>query len=154
MNDYVAEFIRILRKVEGLDLFPETAKLSKTEFRILREIIEESEKGGEIISSELARRIGITRSAISQIVNKMEQRGIVKRVPAPNDKKIAYVRLSESTLGIYEEQCRQAGDFLKKIVAVYGKENMEKFISSCNDLIDAFKTVKTESGNAERAERE
>lgn len=144
MNDYVAEFIHILRKVEGLDLFPETAKLSKTEFRILREIIEESEKGNSIISSELARRIGITRSAISQIVNKMEQRGIVKRVSAPNDKKIAYIQLSESTHGVYEEQCKEAGDMLKKIVAVYGKENMDKFIASCNDLIDAFKTVRTE----------
>lgn len=154
MNDYVAEFIHILRKVEGLDLFSSTAKFSKTEFRILREIIEENEKGKGIISSELARRIGITRSAISQIVNKMEERGIVKRVPAPNDKKIAYVQLSESTVGIYEDQCRQAGDLLKKIVAVYGKENMEKFISSCNDLIDAFKKVKSETENAARTERE
>ena len=144
INDYVAEFIQLLRKVEGLDLFPETAKLSKTEFRILREILEENEKGKGIISSELARRIGITRSAISQIVNKMEKRGIVKRVPAPNDKKIAYIQLSESTRGVYEEQCKQAGDMLKKIVAVYGKDNMEQFIASCNNLIDAFKTVKTE----------
>ena len=149
MNDYLAEFIQILRNVEGLDLFPSTAKLSKTEFRILREIIEESEKGNGIISSELARRIGITRSAISQIVNKMEARGIVKRVPAPNDKKIAYVQLSESTHGVYEEQCKQAGDMLEKIVSVYGKENMDQFIASCNNLIDAFKTVTTEMKESE-----
>lgn len=148
-NDYVAKFIQILRKVEGLDLFSDSAKLTKTEFRILREIVQEDKKGKGIISSELARRIGVTRSAISQIVNKMEKRGIVKRVSAPNDKKIAFIQLSESTRGVYEEQCKQADDMLKQIVAVYGKENMENFISSCNELIETFKKVRAESKERE-----
>lgn len=148
-NDYIARFIQILRKMEGLDLFPATAKLTKTEFRILREIVEEGEKGKGIISSELARRIGVTRSAISQIVNKMEERGIVKRVPAPNDRKIAFIQLSENTRGIYEEQCKQADDMFKKIVAVYGKDKMESYIASCNEFVETVKKVSSEQQGRE-----
>ncbi len=72
-NEYLTQFMQILRKIENLDLFAATAKFSKTEFRILREIVTENERGNQIISSELARRIGVTRSAVSQIVNKMEK---------------------------------------------------------------------------------
>lgn len=142
-NEYVMQFSQIMREVEGLDLFA-TCKLTRTEFRILREIIHENEKGKDIISSELARRIGVTRSAISQIVGKMEKQGTLKRVSAPNDKKIAYVRLSERTLEVYEEQCSQAGDLLSKIVDVYGKDKMESFISSCNELTEVYRKVKKE----------
>ena len=78
-NEYLTQFMQILRKIENLDLFAATAKFSKTEFRILREIVTENERGNQIISSELARRIGVTRSAVSQIVNKMEKEGVIKR---------------------------------------------------------------------------
>ena len=143
-NEFVAVFMQIVRKIENLDLFAASAKFSKTEFRILREIVMENEKGNEIIASELSRRIGVTRSAISQIVNKMEKDGTVKRVPAPNDKKIAYVRLSERTLAIYEEQCKQADECLSKMVSIYGKDKMDAFIGSCKEIIAIYETVKKE----------
>ncbi len=43
-NEYLTQFMQILRKIENLDLFAATAKFSKTEFRILREIVTENER--------------------------------------------------------------------------------------------------------------
>ena len=129
-NEYLTQFMQILRKIENLDLFAATAKFSKTEFRILREIVTENERGNQIISSELARRIGVTRSAVSQIVNKMEKEGVIKRAFSPDNKKIAYVQLSERTRGVYEEQC---------------KEKWESFLSECRELSEVYENLKRET---------
>lgn len=140
-NEYLAQFMQIFRRLKNLDFFTASAKLSRTEFRVLREITSENKKGREIIASELARRIGVTRSAISQIVNKMEREGTIKRVPAPNDKKIFYVRLSESTVAVYEEQLKQANESLSKIVSVFGKERMDEFIASCKEIAEIYENI-------------
>ncbi len=144
-NEYLTQFMQILRKIENLDLFAATAKFSKTEFRILREIVTENERGNQIISSELARRIGVTRSAVSQIVNKMEKEGVIKRAFSPDNKKIAYVQLSERTRGVYEEQCKQANEYISKIISAYGKEKWESFLSECRELSEVYENLKRET---------
>lgn len=138
INEYLVKIIGVMKAAEELDFFPAASKLSQTEFRLLREVILEQEKGGEIISSELARRLSITRSAVSQIVSKLEQRDIVKRVDSPVDKKIAYVHLSDSARAIFEEQCAQANVFIDTIVKTYGEDKLKKFLKMFDEFVNVF----------------
>lgn len=138
INEYLVKIIGAMKAAEEFDFFPATSKLSQTEFRLLREVILEQEKGSEIISSELARRLSITRSAVSQIVSKLEQRDIVKRVNSPVDKKIAYVHLSDNARAIFEEQCAQANEFMDKIVKTYGEDKLKKFLKMFDEFIGVF----------------
>ncbi|MFQ7077253.1 MAG: MarR family transcriptional regulator [Christensenellaceae bacterium] len=48
---------------------------------LLGEVILAGYDGKRIISTQLVARLGVTRSAVSQMVNKLEARGIVRRVP-------------------------------------------------------------------------
>lgn len=141
INEYLLKIISIAKSAEDLNFFPASAQLSQTEFRLLREVIMEQEKGKEIISSELARRLGITRSAVSQIVTKMEKHGIVKRVDSPVDKKIAYVHLSDDTRAVFEAQCAQANAMMEKVTAAYGEEKLRKLIKQFEDFAETFKKV-------------
>ena len=134
INEYLVKFFQMVRDMENMDFFAGVAKLSRTEFRLLREVVMEEEKGRSIISSELARRLGITRSAVSQIVTKMEQRGIVKRVASPTDRKIAYICLSESTMVVFEEQCRHANETMQRIVDIYGEDKIRIFFEEYDAL--------------------
>ena len=88
INEYLIKLIQTTKDLECLDFFTGDAQLGKTEFRLLREIVMEGENGGKIISSQLARRLGITRSAVSQIVTKLEKKNIVKRVDSPDRKSV------------------------------------------------------------------
>ncbi len=115
--------------MEDLNLFSYAAKLSKTEFRLIREIVMEGEQGKNIISSEIARRLGITRSAVSQVITKLEQRDIVKRVPSGTDRKTFYILLSERCISLFEEQCREANAIMERVVADLGEEKMRQLIS-------------------------
>ena len=138
INEYLIKSFELMRSLENVDFFAVVSNLSRTEFHLLREVILEAEKGKNIISSELARRLGITRSAVSQIVTKMEQRGIVNRVSSPTDRKIAYICLSESSMAVFEEQCKQANETMKRIVELYGEDKIRTFF---NEYVELRKVV-------------
>ena len=143
INEYLLKLFQTLKDMEDLNLFSDAAKLSKTEFRLVREIVMEHEKGNGIISSELSRRLGVTRSAVSQIVTKLEKQDIVKRVAAPNDRKIAYIQLSDRCYGIFEEQCKQANAIMERVVEELGTEKMKLLISVYDEFADALSRART-----------
>lgn len=145
LNDYLIRFLTIVQGLDTAKLFPEVSKLTKTEFRILREIIVEQQKGGHIISSELARRIGVTRSAISQIVTKLEERDVLKRSDAPNDRKIAYVELSQKAFDLFNKECARVNIIMEKVVSRYGAERMDRWLSECEEIIETVRNVNGET---------
>lgn len=139
MNENVVELMQVVRDAEMFDLIGGDIKLSKTESRLLREVALEQEKGNEIISSELAKRLGITRSAVSQLVTKLEEREIIVRASSPVDRKIAYIRLSEKSKQIVADQCARCADLLERVSEKFGKKRMNDFISSCGEFFDILK---------------
>lgn len=144
INEYFVKLIQTTKEIENSDCLCEKAELSRTEFRLLREVMLEEKKGGRIISSELARRLGITRSAVSQIVTKLEKEQIVKRTASETDKKIAYVKLSDHALEIFAKKCEAADAFLKKIVERFGIERMQTLMAEFEELFKVMKQVKKE----------
>lgn len=147
INEYLVKFFQVVRDMENMDFFAGVARLSRTEFRLLREVIMEEEKGRSIISSELARRLGITRSAISQIVTKLELKGIVKRIDSPTDRKIAYIRLSENTISVFEDQCKEANAIMARVVELLGDDKMKAFFAQYEELSTAInKAIKEAKG--------
>ena len=151
LNEYLIKLIRTVKDMENLDLFPQASKLTQTEFRLIREIVIEKEQGKSIISSELARRLGITRSAVSQLVTKLEERDIVKRTASPTDRKIAYVCLSDSALAIFNKQCAQTNEFIGRVVRRFGEERINSLMKEYDELVEAVNETKKEL-RAEKAE--
>ena len=68
------------------------------------------------------------------MVNKLEKKGIVKRVADDVDRKIAYIELSESAQEKYQQAkeiaCVQVGD----VIADFGVAKFEKMC----DLVESF----------------
>ena len=128
INEYLLKLFHLVKDLGDIDFFWGKAKLSRTEFRILWEVANEQCEGRDIISSELARRIGITRSAVSQIVAKLEKNGIVKRVGSEYDRKIAYIRLTDEAKETFLQQARQAHVFAERVLAEFGRERLDKLL--------------------------
>lgn len=144
INEYLIKSFELMRTMENVDFFDGISHLSRTEFRLLREVILEEEKGKHIISSELARRLGVTRSAISQIVTKMENRGIVNRIDSPTDRKIAYICLSDSSRALFEAQCAKANETMRRVVEIYGEDRIKKFFAEYDELHKVVRRVEKE----------
>lgn len=144
LNDYAIRLFKTIEDVDSFKLFGDSATLSGTEVRLLREVVSERSKGRDIISSELARRIGVTRSAVSQLVTKLEERDILVRTAAPDDKKIAYIRLSEHALTAFEAQCREINGLLEACVEKFGKDRARRLSVDAADFIDLMKKGREE----------
>ena len=147
-SNLMQEIYAIGKRLEELKIFHRAMPFNNTEMQMMREIIAAKERGSRVISSGLAKLLGITRSAVSQMVNKLESKGVVRRVPDSRDKKIAYIELSENARSIYEESRARVNGLLERIVAKLGAEKVEHFITGTNEFIDAFCEA-TEEADAE-----
>lgn len=139
-GEYLKKLFSILKTRNDIVIVDKKTHFNNTEIRLLGEIITARYENERIISAELARRLGVTRSAISQIVRDLEKQGVVKRVPDAVDKKIAYVELSEGVLELYKEDISKCIDFVNGIVKEFGEEH---FNEMCR-LFESFTALVSE----------
>ena len=144
-ENYVRAFYQIVKKSEGLYLTAKNARFTDTELRLIAEISSANYENKRLISTQLASRLGITRSAVSQIVKHLEKTGVVKRVADEVDKKIAYVELTEETYAIYEKEWKLCLQFAGKCVKKFGED---KFALMCELFNEFFAVLETERAEA------
>ena len=136
-KDYLRKIFAMFRDLETTVNAQRHEKYSNTEVRLMNEIVYSMDKGERVISTQLASRLGITRSAVSQIIAKLEGDGVVRRVPDAVDRKIAYVELTEKSSATYEAIINVYTDFVGKVVAYMGVSKMDKLLG----LVDDFYTA-------------
>ena len=110
---------------------------SNTEIRLMNEIVYAASVGERLISTRLADRLGITRSAVSQIVSKLEKDGMVRRIPDEIDRKIAYVEMTEKAMGSYEVAIEEYADFVGKVVVHMGVAKLNKMLALVEEFHNA-----------------
>ena len=137
-NRLLQELYSIARRLESAQLFNHAFPFNNTEMQLIKEILRAKETGGRMISSRLAKVLGITRSAVSQMVSKLEAKNVVKRVPDDKDRKIAYIELSDTARAQYEDMKGRVNAILSSVIGELGDEKVETFVSSANEFIDAF----------------
>jgi len=138
-EEYLAMIFKMLRNRDGLLIESKDARFNNTEIRLLREVILEKAKGGRLISTQLAQRLGITRSAVSQMVKYLEKQGVITRVAAEVDKKIAYIEISETVLKTYAEEIDETVRIVTELVEKFGKERFEQMYSLYQEFTELAK---------------
>lgn len=137
-NRLLQELYSIARRLESAQLFNHAFPFNNTEMQLIKEILRAKETGGRMISSRLAKVLGITRSAVSQMVSKLEAKNVVKRVPDDKDRKIAYIELSDTARAQYEDMKGRVNAILSSVIGELGDEKVETFVKSAHEFVDAF----------------
>ena len=135
-KEYLAQVFALLKKREALVINNQKTYFNQTELRMIGEILSASSQSRRLISTQLAKLIGVTRSAVSQIVNRLEMRGIVKRVPDEVDKKIAYIELTDTAMEKYGKDLQSTSDFVAIVVTEFGEDKFNKMCKLFGDFID------------------
>lgn len=133
-EEYLAKVFALIRSRDEIAFADTKTHFNKTELRLINEVIATNTAGKRVISTQLAQRLGVTRSAISQIVNRLEARGVITRVSSEHDKKIAYIELSNEILAQYGEDIEKSKRFVGALVEEFGEENFNKLC----ELTEAF----------------
>ena len=137
-NRLLQELYSIARRLESAQLFNHAFPFNNTEMQLIKEILRAKETGGRMISSRLAKVLGITRSAVSQMVSKLEAKNVVKRVPDDKDRKIAYIELSDTARAQYEDMKGRVNAILSSVIGELGDEKVETFVKSAHEFVEAF----------------
>lgn len=137
-NRLFQELYSIARRLDSAQLFNHAFPFNNTEMQLIKEILRAKETGGRMISSRLAKVLGITRSAVSQMVSKLEAKNVVKRVPDDKDRKIAYIELSDTARAQYEDMKGRVNAILSSVIGELGDEKVETFVKSAHEFVDAF----------------
>ena len=127
---------QMMKKRDGLAVATKNTYFNDTELRLFAEIVSANSEGERLISTQLAARLGVTRSAISQMVNRLEKEGVVRRVADEVDRKIAYIELTDKTLKIYQKDWEASQQFFGKVVKKFGEDRFFEMCSLSCEFID------------------
>ena len=133
---YLDVMIDLLRKRDRIEVAVKKTYFNSTELRLISEVLGAKKEGKRLISTQLADLLGVTRSAISQIVNQLEKEGVVKRVADDVDRKIAYIELTENVMEKYSADIQKWTDFIGGIVDDFGEEKFQKMCAMFHDFMD------------------
>ncbi len=134
---YLNQMFLMLKKRESSMVADKNRRFNDTELRLMGEILSAKYEGKRLISTQLADLLGITRSAVSQMVNHLEKERVVKRVADAVDRKIAYIEVTDEILTEYEEEFKACARFAGNIVKTFGEEKFQTLYQ----LFDEFMTV-------------
>lgn len=95
------------------------------------------EKG--ILMSELAARLGVTKGAVTQIIQRLEDKELVKRSPHPDDSRSILVSLREKGISAYQAHEEVHLDFYKQLRAQLGQKEIEIFEMALEKLNEILK---------------
>ena len=125
---YLNDIFTMMKQMDNLTVADQKTRFNSTEMRMIGEIMASRYVGKRLISTQLAQLLGITRSAVSQIVNRLEAQNILKRVADDVDRKIAYVEITDDALETYGDDLKICVDFVGRVVEKFG---VEKFNNMC-----------------------
>ena len=89
-----------------------------------------------ITVTQLAHRLSISNPAASKMLRGLEEKGYIRRLPDPEDRRITYIALSPEGSQILDRARRQADQLADNLVSRMGKEEMEELLRLCRKLAD------------------
>ncbi|MFU1796946.1 MarR family winged helix-turn-helix transcriptional regulator [Paenibacillus azoreducens] len=128
------EFIAYVREINEIEyachemLTQEYANVldeSVTSSQII--ILNHLDSSGSMLTGELARQLNITPSAVSQMLNKMEKRQLVKRSINPNNRREILVELDTAGLKFIEMNKKIELSIIERFYAKLPFEDLEAF---------------------------
>lgn len=134
---YLGKIQAMTRKLQNVVFVKGKKSFNNSELRMLEEIVAADKKGERLISTQLADKVGVTRSAISQMVNRLSEKGLVQRVPDDVDRKIAYIELTGNAKELYNAQRKRMGEVVAKVVADFGADKANQMLKLVDEFCDS-----------------
>ncbi|MEC2078758.1 MarR family transcriptional regulator [Metabacillus fastidiosus] len=93
-------------------------------------------------STELAEVFEVNKSAITAIINRLMEKGLINRKRDENDRRIVYLTLSELGNELFLESEEKIGRFVEEIMVQFEHEEIEAFLNTYEKLNNALLNYK------------
>lgn len=129
-QEFVETFFRF-HKLRLPKLFPD---ISHTEGILLEKIGSETEKGIRV--SELARQIHVSTPSMSRTLRQLEEKGLVERSSASEDRRVTYVRLTDKGKKSRMHTMEIIKEYHASVLNRMDQKKLKQLILYLNELCD------------------
>ncbi|AIQ65981.1 hypothetical protein PSTEL_25565 [Paenibacillus stellifer] len=88
--------------------------------------VDHSENVQGLKVSELSRFLGLTPPTVTQLINSLEAKGMVRREPDPSDRRVVRVALTERGIRVTDKARKHRDYVLGKLVEFLGEEDSDR----------------------------
>lgn len=97
-------------------------------------------RGPKIRVSDLGHMLRISKPSVTQMIQSLEGKGLIKRVQNPEDKRSMYVELTEVGAGVSEKMLDEFQASFEDMQEFLGEDDMKKLITLLEKLTDYLNT--------------
>lgn len=119
-------------------------ELSISELKLLETIDSYNSENKLVNTSDLANSLNISKSAVSQCVNKLEKKGYLERKINLKDKKIGYLYLTDECKIKCEDKKIVCENIINRVVEELGEKNIIDLSILLNELSDVIEKIREE----------
>ena len=114
--------------------------MKRSEFFMLSNIESDIRNNGSTKVSDIAKRMKMTSAAASKTIGELEDKGLIIKKVNQEDKRQAYIELTESGAKELTEIKKTAISFSDAVIKKFGRENADKMM----ELIEQFYNITAE----------
>jgi len=141
----INEFTQMVFRLHKVKMFNFIHNLNTREVYTLIRINECKGKINQIcFHDELEKHLAVTKSAVSQMISSLEEKGYITREIDRNDRRKFEWSITGKGQELVEELRNTVDIAIKKTITQFGEDNMRQFIRLFNQFADTLAIIKKE----------
>ncbi|CAH2713030.1 hypothetical protein BACCIP111895_00163 [Neobacillus rhizosphaerae] len=140
IDRYVTVSFQVHKKAESLIKGQLSNELTNDQHFTLRYI----HQSGECTSTELADAFQVNKSAITAIINRMADRGLIQRTRDENDRRVVYLTLTDEGINLYQNCQEKVTLLVESIITQFNETEITTFINTYEKLALILDNMKQE----------
>lgn len=140
INRYVTVSFQVHKKAESLIKCQLGNDLTNDQHYILRYMF----NSGSCTSTELAEVFEVNKSAITAIISRMADRGLIERTRDENDRRVVYLTLTDEGKDLYQKAQERIHYLVESIITQFEEPEIKAFINTYEKLAQVLDNKKLE----------
>lgn len=140
INRYVSISFQVHKRAESLIKEQLGNELTNDQHYILRHI----NQTGKCTSTELADAFDVNKSAITAIINRMDDRGLIQRTRDEDDRRVVYLTLTKDGKELYLRAQEKVHLLVESIITQFNETEITAFIQTYEKLAQILDNKKQE----------
>lgn len=141
IDRYVYLSFSVTKKAESLITEQLGAELTYDQQYMLRYI----KNAHQCTSTELAEVFDVKKSAITAIINRLAEKGLIERTRDEDDRRVVYLTLSKDGEDLFQRTEERVHCTVEKIIRKFEPEEIQNFLETYNKLENVLTEIKAES---------
>ncbi|MBI0577625.1 MarR family transcriptional regulator [Neobacillus cucumis] len=126
VDRYITLSFSVNKKGESLVKEQISSDLTSDQHYMLRYI----NKAGTCTSSELAEVFEVKKSAITAIINRMWEKGLIQRTRDENDRRVVYLTLTEKGIDLFEQTEDRIYKLVESLITQFDETEIKQFLNT------------------------